>query len=172
MLDNLRERRRRSRVKRSARGSSDTRNTCYRLFSFFRFFLFFFTRPYLSYRSRRSALHLCRRRKPRHGDAAEQEQEVGDTPQRGAAALCWEGKKAVAVGSRGACGSCVAVVVFFGFFCGLLMINWQKEAETQQRPRSQVLNCRAATSCARLGKVSRDLEPQSSLLFHVKKKKL
>lgn len=79
-------------------------------------------------------------------------------------------QKAVAVGCRGGCGSCVAVVFLGFFFCGLLMINWQKEAETQQRPRSQVLNCRTATSCARLGKVRATLSLNRRCSFMQKKR--
>lgn len=163
MLDNLREKK----PCQTQRSGSSDRSTCYRLFSFFRFFLFFFTRPYLSYHSRRSAFVSvgggnC------YGDAAEQEQEVGDTPQRGAAALCWKGKKQLLSAPRA--DAALAWLLFFCFFLRVADDKLAKGGGDTAASSFSSVELSHSDFLRKIGKGSRDLEPQSSLLFHAKKK--
>lgn len=103
-----------------------------------------------------------------YGDAAEQEQEIGSTPQRGVAALCWNGKKqSLLSGPTADVAVAWLFFVFFLFFLRVAADELAKGAGDTAVSPSQVLNCRTETS--KSGRSLRDLEPQSLLPFHAKK---
>lgn len=120
---------------------------------FFLSFLSFLFHPPLPFLSQPQVrLHLCRRRKLLRRCSAAQEQEVGDTPQRGVAALCWKGKKQL----LSATGADAALAWLFFFFL-LLFFSDDKLAkgggDTAVSSFSSVELSHTATSSAKLGKV-------------------